>query len=177
MISNQNKVIDTMCRKIASNDKLLENINTRMESFTSTIKNQHSFNKMIESQISQLVASVQVTERGKILRKPEDLETANLVDIYNAWQYFTAPPKQWGTRVDDTLLVKKGDPRTPVIPIRIGPHSFEEAVCDLGACVNIMPKVIYEKIHGDPLLYTTICLQLVDQTCAIPREFLKMSGS
>jgi uncharacterized coiled-coil protein SlyX len=66
MISNQNKVIDTMSRKIASNDKLLENINTRMDSFTSTIKNQHSFNKMIESQISQLVASVPVTERGKI---------------------------------------------------------------------------------------------------------------
>jgi hypothetical protein len=76
---------------------LLENINTRMDSFTSAIKNQHSFNKMIESQISQLAASVPVTERGKIPRKPEDLETANLVDIYNARQYFTAPPKQWGT--------------------------------------------------------------------------------
>jgi uncharacterized coiled-coil protein SlyX len=48
MISNQNKVIDAMSRKIASNDKLLENINTRMDSFTSAIKNQHSFNKMIE---------------------------------------------------------------------------------------------------------------------------------
>jgi uncharacterized coiled-coil protein SlyX len=94
MISNQNKVIDTMSRKIASNEKLLENINTRMDSFTSAIKNQHSFNKMIESQISQLVAFVPVTERGKIPRKPEDLETANLVDIYNAGQYFTAPPKQ-----------------------------------------------------------------------------------
>jgi hypothetical protein len=55
-----------MSRKIASNDKLLENINTRMDSFTSAIKNQHSFNKMIESQISQLAASVPVTERGKI---------------------------------------------------------------------------------------------------------------
>jgi uncharacterized coiled-coil protein SlyX len=97
MISNQNKVIDTMSRKIASNDKLLENINTRMDSFTSAIKNQHSFNKMIESQISQLAASVPVTERGKIPGKPEDLETANLVDIYNAGQYFIAPPKQWGT--------------------------------------------------------------------------------
>jgi hypothetical protein len=27
-----------------------------------------------------------------------------------------------------------------------------------------MPKVIYEKIHGDPLLYTTMCLQLADQS-------------
>jgi hypothetical protein len=105
-----------------------------------------------------------VTERGKISGKPEDLETTNLVDIYNVGQYFTAPPKQWGTWVDDSLLVKKGDPGRPVIPIRIGPHSFEEVVGDLGASVNIMPRVIYEKIHGDLLLYTTMCLQLVDQT-------------
>jgi hypothetical protein len=105
-----------------------------------------------------------VTERGKIPGKPENLETANLVDIYNAGQYFTAPLKQWGTWIDDTLPVKKGDPGRPVIPIRIGPHSFEEAVCDLRESVNIMPKVIYEKIHGDPLLYTTMYLQLADQT-------------
>jgi hypothetical protein len=38
---------------------------------------------MIESQISQLAASVPVTEKGKIPGKPEDLETANLIDIYN----------------------------------------------------------------------------------------------
>jgi hypothetical protein len=26
------------------------------------------------------------------------------------------------------------------MPIKIGPHDFEEAICDLGASVNIMPK-------------------------------------
>ena len=72
MISNQNKVIDNMSRKIASNDKLLENINTRMDSFTSAIKNQYSFNKMIESQIFQLAASVPMTKKGKISGKPKE---------------------------------------------------------------------------------------------------------
>jgi uncharacterized coiled-coil protein SlyX len=52
MIVNQNKVIDNISRKIASNDKMLEAINTRMDSFISAIKNQLSFNKMMESQIS-----------------------------------------------------------------------------------------------------------------------------
>jgi hypothetical protein len=56
------------------------------------------------------------------------------------------------------MLEKKGDPGRPVIPIRIGAHTFDEAVCDLGASVNIMPKVIYDKIHCQPLLYTTMCL-------------------
>jgi hypothetical protein len=49
--------------KIASNDKVLETINNRMDSFTSAIKNQLSFNKMIESQISQLAASVHVAKK------------------------------------------------------------------------------------------------------------------
>jgi uncharacterized coiled-coil protein SlyX len=91
MITNQNNVIENMSRKLASNDKILETINNRMDSFTSAIKNQHSFNKMVESQISQLAAYVPVTKKGKILGKPEDLETTNLIDIYNAGHYFTVP--------------------------------------------------------------------------------------
>jgi hypothetical protein len=95
------------------------------------------------------------------LGKSEDLETTNLVDIYNAGHYFTSPSRAWE---DDSLPKKKGNPGRPVIPITIGAHIFKEVVCDLGASVNIMPRVIYEKIHGEPLLYTTMCLQLVDQT-------------
>jgi hypothetical protein len=45
-----------------------------MDIFTSAIKNQHSFNKMIESQIAQLAAAVPSSNKGKILGQPEDLE-------------------------------------------------------------------------------------------------------
>jgi hypothetical protein len=69
MIVNQNKDIENMSRKIASNEKVLETINNRMDSFTSAIKNQLSFNKMIESLISLLAASIPMVEKGKILRK------------------------------------------------------------------------------------------------------------
>jgi hypothetical protein len=100
MIVNKNKVIDNMSRKIASNDKVLETINNRMDSFTSAIKNQLSFNKMIESQISQLVASVPVAKKGKISGNPEEFEIVSLVDIFNAGEYFVAPPRPlrlvWG---------------------------------------------------------------------------------
>jgi hypothetical protein len=63
--------------------------------------------------------------------------------------------------------------RGPVIPIAIGPHIFQEVVCDFGANVNIMPKVIYEKILGDPLLYTNMRLQLVDQSLCYPKGVLE----
>ena len=131
-----------------------------MDSFASAIKNQHSFNKMIESQIAQLVTVVSLTNKGKILGQPEDLETANLIDIHIAAYYYTEP--SIGRWIDYTLFDKKGDPGRPVILIAIGPHIFLEDVCDFGACVNIMPKVIYEKIQGDPLLYTNMRLQLAD---------------
>jgi hypothetical protein len=36
-----------------------------------------------------------------------------------------------------------------------------------------MPRVIYEKIHGEPLLYTTMCLQLADQILCYPKGILK----
>jgi hypothetical protein len=44
--------MDQMSKKIASNDKILENISTRIDNVASAIKNQQSFNKMIESQIA-----------------------------------------------------------------------------------------------------------------------------
>jgi hypothetical protein len=135
-------------------------INTRMDSFSSAIKNHHNFNKMIESQIALWAAYVPTTKKGMILRQPEEPETANLIDIHNAGYYYTTPSK--GGWEDHSLPVKKGDPGRPVIPIVIGPHIFQEAICDFGASVNIIPKVIYEKIHGDTLLYTTLCLQLID---------------
>ena len=111
---------------------------------------------MIESQIAQLVAVVPLTNKGKILEKPKDLETTNLIDIHNVAFYYTQPSE--GRWTYYTLPDKKGDPRRPIIPIAIGPHIFQEAVCDFRASVNIMPKVIYEKVLGDPLLYINMCL-------------------
>ena len=78
-----------------------------------------------------------------------------------------------GRWIDYTLPEKKSDLGRPIIPIAIGPHVFQEVVCDVRASVNIMPKVIYEKTHGDPLLYTTMHLQLTDQSLCYPKGILE----
>jgi hypothetical protein len=36
-----------------------------------------------------------------------------------------------------------------------------------------MPRVIYEKIHGEPLLYTTMYLHLADQTLCYPKRIIE----
>ena len=156
LIASQSRLIEGLSKKVATNDKILENINNRIDSFAFAIKNQHSFNKMIESQIPQLVATIPPSNKGKILGKSKDLETTNLVDIHNTAYYYAEPSTE--RYIDYTLLEKKSDLGRPIISIAIGPHIFQEAVCDFRASVNIMPKVIYEKVLGDPLLYINMCL-------------------
>jgi hypothetical protein len=58
--------MDNQSKMLASNDRILETISNKMESFFSTIKNQHSFNKMLESQISQLASSIPTANPDKI---------------------------------------------------------------------------------------------------------------
>ena len=131
----------------------------------------HSFNKMIESQIAQLAAAVPLSDKGKILGLPKDLETTNLVDIHNAAYHCIQPSA--GGWIDYFLPRNKGDLGRPIIPIAIGTHIFQEVVCDFAASVNIMPKVIYDKINGDTLLYTNMCLQLADQSLCYPKGVLE----
>ena len=146
-------------------------MNTRMDNFAPAIKNQHNFDKMIESQISHLITAIPTANHGKILRQLEELESANLVDIYDAGKYFRVVSNGGGK--DESLPEKKGNLGRPVIPINIGEHHFSEVLCDFGASVNILHKVLYEKIHGDPLLYTTMCLQMADQTMCYPKGILE----
>jgi len=93
-----------------------------MDTFASAIKNQHSFHKMLVSQLAQLVAAVPPLEKDKIPGQPEDLKNTYLVDIHNAIQYHIEPAAvQW---IDYSLPEKMRDPGRPVIPISIECHSF-----------------------------------------------------
>ena len=168
LVLNQGKIMENLSKKIASNDKSLETISNRMDSISSAIKSQNSFNKMIESQISQLAISTAMP--SKIPGQPEELESANLVDLYDPGYYIGEQSQGW---MDDSMPEKKEDPGRPVVPITIGAHFFKEALCDFGASINIMPKVIYEKIQGARLLYTTMCIQLADQSLCYPKGVLQ----
>ena len=54
----QARINENISKKLAFNDKVLENINTKMYSFSSAIKDQLSYNKKIESQLAQLAAAL-----------------------------------------------------------------------------------------------------------------------
>jgi hypothetical protein len=64
------------------NDKILENINSKIEGLSSSVKNQLSFNKMIKTQLAQITAAIPVNNQQKIPAKPKNsLEKVNTVTM------------------------------------------------------------------------------------------------
>ena len=62
---------------------------------------------------------------------------------------------EWG----ELAATIREDPGTLVISCSISDYEFDHALCDLGASVNIMPKVTFEKL-GYPSIfpYHYVCL-------------------
>jgi hypothetical protein len=80
LVFGQIKINENLNKKLAANDKVLENLNSSIESFTTAMKNQLNFNKMIETQLAQLAASLPSSESGRISGQPESTrENENVV--------------------------------------------------------------------------------------------------
>ena len=80
LVFGQAKINESLNKKLVANDNILEDINAKVETLSSTLKNQLSFNKIKETQLAQIVAFVLVSESGKIPGQPESpVETANMV--------------------------------------------------------------------------------------------------
>ena len=60
------------------------------------------------------------------------------------------------------------DPGVPMISCSIYIKHFKRCLCDRGASVNIMPKVIYEALEYPALSPTTMFVHLADSTIRYP---------
>ena len=52
LVFGQAKINESLNRKLAANDKILESIHAKVETLSFAHKNQLSFNKMIETQLA-----------------------------------------------------------------------------------------------------------------------------
>ena len=78
LVFGQAKINESLNKKLAANDKILESIHAKVKTLSSADKSQLSFNKMIEIELAQIVATVLVFENEKIPGQPESpVETAN----------------------------------------------------------------------------------------------------
>jgi uncharacterized coiled-coil protein SlyX len=63
LVFGQARINESLNKKLAANDKFLENLNSTIESFTSAMKNHLSFNKLIKTQFPQLPTSLPSSQR------------------------------------------------------------------------------------------------------------------
>src|SRR6185437_6214659 len=81
LVYGQAKIKESLQKKLAAMDKSLETIHVKMDGFSTTMKNQLSFNKALETQLAQLAAATPAAELGKIPGQPEStLESVNVVN-------------------------------------------------------------------------------------------------
>ena len=57
----QAKINESLQKKLAANDKSMETTHAKMDGFSMAIKNQLSFNKIIETQLAQVAAAMPPT--------------------------------------------------------------------------------------------------------------------
>ena len=85
LVHGQAKINESLRKKLAANDKFLETIHAKMDGFAIAIKNQLSFNMVLETQLTQLAAATPTAELGKILGQPKS--TLESVIVINAmWE-------------------------------------------------------------------------------------------
>jgi len=171
LVLGQTKFNDSINKRIVANDKILESLSKKMDTFNSAIKNQLSFNKMLETQLAQLATAVPSYEQGRIPGKPEDpLEFVKIVSTRHGKPLVHS---NWGYLVDPPFITKKDDPGMSTITCEIGAQLFHNVFCDLGSSINIISKLIYENLLGGTLLPTFMRLQMVDQTIRFPEGVAK----
>jgi hypothetical protein len=71
LVYSNGRRTDSINKKLHAHDKMLENINTKLDEFSSILKNQLSFNKMIETQLAQIAAIIPSYEKDRIPGKPK----------------------------------------------------------------------------------------------------------
>jgi hypothetical protein len=93
-----------------------------------------------------------------ILNKKKPLPTTKIIKL----------TEECSAAILNTSLIKKKDPGCPTIECSIGNQYFNNALCDLGASVSVMPKVVFDKLKHPTLVPTSMCLQLADQSVRYP---------
>ena len=93
-------------------------------------------------------------------RRLEDYETVKLTEECSAILQRKLPQK-----------VK--DPSSFTIPCTIGDSTFDKALCDLGASINLMLLSVFRKLELVVVKPTTISLQMADHSLTFPRGVIE----
>jgi hypothetical protein len=73
----------------------------------------------------------------------------------------------------DKLWNRLSGPVLPTVPCILGPFKVHHALCDWGASMKILPKMVYDCLDENPLVPTPHQLRLADSTIMQPYRIAK----
>jgi hypothetical protein len=73
----------------------------------------------------------------------------------------------------DKLWNRLSGPALPTVPYILRPFKVHHALCDWGASMNILPKMVYDCLDENPLVPTPHQLRLADSTIMQPYRIAK----
>jgi hypothetical protein len=148
----------------------LESINIKIETLSSALKNQLSFNKMIELRLipGKFRGNPKLPLR-MLAWWPPGGETHPVG--HHAGRSMRQRANAWGA----LTAAIQGDLGVPMISYSIYDCHYNQALYDLGASINIMPKVIFEQLQYPTLSPTLMYVQLADSTIQYPKEIIGAS--
>jgi hypothetical protein len=179
---SQARINESINKKLDANEKVLENLNSTIESFTSAMKNQLSLNKMIETQLAQLAASLPSSESGGIPRQPEPTQehVSAISTIWGKPSRRMYAPNHLGKLIrqiqdpwDESKVLHEEDNEYPGITCTIYYQEIKNALCDHGAIVNAMPKAMFEELGYPAISPTTMTIQLADSLIKYPEGIVE----
>jgi hypothetical protein len=158
IVRDQLKINKDFGKRIDATDKLLENMSSKMDNFTVAMQNQLSFNKMLEAQIQQIFVvlprpnnrdstntpiQVSVKYISALLQgKAPDSAEKSLRDVDK--EKSSVMSKVSNKAILSQLRSSLGEAKVPIIQCILGPFKVHYALCDWGASMNIMPKMVYD---------------------------------
>ncbi|XP_062094151.1 uncharacterized protein LOC133800213 [Humulus lupulus] len=81
--------------------------------------------------------------------------------------------EECSTILQKKLPPKLEDPGSFITPCTTGNVDSEKALCDLGACMTLMPLFLYRKLKLGEALPTTMSLKLADHSIKYPRGVIE----
>jgi hypothetical protein len=126
-----------------------------------------------ESEEHGLKENSRTVEIDPLTRKFQDMALTQPAasEMHQAEQEIVAQPsngkKMPMSRINNDAILDKlwnrlSGPALPIVPCILGPFKVHHALCDWGASVNILPKVVYDCLDEDPLVPTPHQLQLAN---------------
>jgi hypothetical protein len=73
----------------------------------------------------------------------------------------------------DKLWNRLSGPALPTVPCIMGPFKVHHVLCDWGASMNILPKMVYDCLDKDPLVPTPHQLRLAHSVMMQPYRIAK----